>query len=188
MPRHKGDPRSSGANRWKGPSYKANSYISARCMQDVILDHLGRSPKFGEDLAEEVAHDYGSFESRTFLRNLRLLIEAGCVKKESEYHLGMGSMVPVYSRLRTTLPPHPRPRSQKYSGPDPLHEDPVGPWPGYLVILAVRRPDGYPPKIRPSLIRMAKMPGRGIRIPARRSAKDRRRSSAQSLGTSDQCR
>lgn len=78
------------------------------CMQDVILDHLHEvDPRTKEQLAEDMAHDYGSFEDRTLLRNLSSLISMGLVIKEEEYSLLLGRMVPVYRRAGKVLPNQP---------------------------------------------------------------------------------
>ena len=130
-------------NRWKGASaeLKSESHLSAWVMQDVILDHLDEvSPRPKEELAEDLAYDYGSFEVRTLHRNLAQLIEMGLVAREEEYALHLGRMVPVYRRLAKRMPPvgHRRKREQRPTV-EPLNPIPVGPWPGYRVLLVSER-------------------------------------------------
>lgn len=134
-------------NQWKGNSarLKAESHLSAWVMQDVILDHLDdRSPRTKEELAEDLAYDYGAFEVRTLYRNLAALIEMGLVAREEEYALHLGKMIPAYRRLGKQMPSpgHRRMRGRQIGdapGVEPLNQIPVGPWPGFRVLLVSER-------------------------------------------------
>lgn len=130
-------------NRWKGDSaqLKSQSHLSAWVMQDVILDHLdGISPRTKDELAEALAYDYGSFEVRSLHRNLAGLIELGLVSREEEYALHLGKMIPVYRRIGSQMPPvgHRR-KAAKRVVLEPLNQIPVGPWPGFRVLMVSER-------------------------------------------------
>lgn len=130
-------------NKWKGNSarIKAQSHMSAWVMQDIILDHLDpRSPRTKDELAEALAYDYGAFEVRTLHRNLVELIRIGLVAREEEWALHLGRMVPTYRRLGSTMPPpgHRRAKAARIEV-EPLNLIPVGPWPGYRVLMVSER-------------------------------------------------
>lgn len=129
-------------NRWKGGPRSGGGFskVVGWVFQDRILDHLSEiDPRCKDQICEALADDYGSFELRTFHRNLAKLIRSGHVRKELEFSFKTGNMEPVYRRLRRDLPdpsirPHRRKHGKMTAWPV-RHENPVGPWPGYRVIV-----------------------------------------------------
>lgn len=76
-----------------------------RCLRRILLDHI--STRFGKssaELAEEVQDDYGSCGSRRFMRQLRWLIQFGCVRRDREWDLELGYWRPVYFRISNEIP------------------------------------------------------------------------------------
>lgn len=129
-------------NRWKGSPRSGGGFnkVVGWVFQDRILDHVSEiDPRSKDQICEALANDYGSFELRSFYRNLAKLIRSGHIGKELEYNIKTGHMEPVYRRLRRDLPdpsirPHRRKRGKQTAWPV-RHENPVGPWPGYRVIV-----------------------------------------------------
>lgn len=136
-------------NRWKGSPRSGGGFsqVVGWVFQDRILDHVSEiDPRSKDEICEALANDYGSFELRTFHRNLAKLVKSGHVAVEREYNMKTGHMDPVYRRLRRDLPdpsirPHRRKRGKMTAWPV-RHENPVGPWPGYLVVVGVRHNTG----------------------------------------------
>lgn len=127
-------------NHWKGRvDPERGPSEDALAMQCSILNHLTEfSPVTRAELEEDVAYDFGSFDVRAMHRNIAKLIKYGWVAKEEEYDLRTGAMTPVYRRLRRDDPPSMRtkPRSAPV---EPLNPDPVGPWPGFRVLMVSER-------------------------------------------------
>lgn len=136
-------------NRWKGGPRSGGGFsqVVGWVFQDRILDHVSEiDPRSKDQICEALANDYGSFELRTFHRNLAKLIASGHVGKELEYNMKTGNMEPVYRRLRRDLPDPsirpPRRKRGKMTAWPVRHDNPVGPWPGYLVVVGTRHDTG----------------------------------------------
>ncbi len=147
-------------NHWKGRiDHERGPDGNTFAMQCSMLDHLTEfSSVFRAELAEDVAGDFGSFDMRSFHRNLAKLIKYGWVAKDEEFDLSTGRMEFAYRRLRRDDPPRPR-RRVRTPPFAPLNKNPVGPWPGYLVFVVAPAGRILGPTRHPTFFGLAKIKG-----------------------------